>query len=154
MDLVLNNHRGVLWAARLDPPFAFQSPFYGLDFALFLVVFHGSVEDQAREGLCDAVVESGCRFAVCVGHGGKTWSESLDASFLDRDLDEGDDGSFLLTASHQGEAIDEAAFFFANGMRHEDTVARNFLVLCLGGDEAAYMQVLNMVVSLFSAPVL
>ena len=153
MKLIMNNHRGILYADRVDSPFPFQSPFYGLDFALFLVILDPHVTAEDRDGLSDKVVESGCRFAVCVGHEGKAWCENLDRSFLDRDLDAEDDGSFLLTASHAEEKLDEAAYFFTNGMRHEDTVARNFLLLCLGGDEAGYEQILGMVMAMFQAPV-
>jgi hypothetical protein len=119
---------------RLDRPFRLASPFAGAEYALLLVVWTDDVTAVEQKDLSDAVVVSGCRYAVCTGHRCSTWDDSIDLSAVLAELDGRRDAQqLLMTTWHDTEPIEEVVDFFFTHTAFDDFVPSACLVLALGG---------------------
>jgi hypothetical protein len=130
------------WAARLERPFRFDSPFRGKPFVLLLWVLDETVTPEEQSELSAAIVRLGCRYAVCAGHEGSSWDDSIDWAYLETDADfSPPDSEFVMTTWHDDEPIEDVAEFFALSAKYEGFVPERFLVVCLGGSDADYARV-------------
>jgi hypothetical protein len=127
------------WAAQLTRPFTFKSPCEGEDVTLLLVAFDESITADEQSGLSDEFVKRGCRYAVCAGSDCSSWSDSIDMGYLATDPGHGPlDERFVMTSWHDDEPLEAVAEFFVQNTSFDRFEARRFLVVCLGGEPAAY----------------
>ncbi|MCE9595633.1 MAG: hypothetical protein K8S98_15705 [Planctomycetes bacterium] len=130
------------WSTRLARPFLLESPFSGGSFALLLRVLDTTITREEQTRLSERIVRLGCRYAVCAGHGCSSWDDSIDMAHLATDANfDPPDSEFVMTTWHDDESIEDVAEFFVRATRFEGFEPRRFLVVCLGGDEADYVQV-------------
>jgi hypothetical protein len=119
---------------QLDRPFLFASPFGGVEYALLLAVWAKDVLAPEQKDVSDAIVASGCRYAVCAGHGCSSWDESIDLSSVLAELDGKRGGEkLIMTTWHENEPLAEVVEFFFTHTAFDDFVPTSCLVLALGG---------------------
>jgi hypothetical protein len=142
MEHVLDTENGPVWLVRLQRPFDFLSPVAGADFAAMLVVASDDVTSEEQVALSDALVTQGCRYAVCAGHDCSSWDDSIDFAFLRTDPDfDPPDERFVMTTWHDGESLDEVAWYFLWSTEFGDYAPCNFLVVILDGSAAFEVEV-------------
>jgi len=146
MELVHDDGARRIWSARLERPYRFVSPFRGRDFALLLVVIDESISPEEQNWLSSEFVLQGCRSACCAGHACSSWDDSIDWAYLDTCPDlQPQDETFVMTTWHEGESLEDAAWCFIHCSGFDDYVPREFLILCLGGDDSTLRRVLGVV---------
>jgi hypothetical protein len=146
MELVHEDGERRIWSARLERPYRFVSPVRGSAFALLLVVIDDSIGAAEQNGLSSEFVLQGCRSACCAGHACSSWDDSIDWAYLDTCTElEPRDANFVMTTWHEGEALDDAAWCFIHCSAFDDFVPREFLILCLGGDETDEHRIVDVV---------
>lgn len=130
------------WTTRLERPFQLESPFRGESFALLLRVADTTITHEEQARLSERIVGLGCRYAVCVGHACSSWDDSIDMAHLATDANfDPPESELVMTTWHDDESIEDVAEFFVRATSFDGFEPRRFLVVCLGGDEADYVQV-------------
>lgn len=86
----------------------------------------GRLPAASRDEVARALLESGCRYAVCAGANASEWETTVDLAFVR--ATSGSDGSAedagVMTTSHAAEAVEDVGFFFVSctnfGEHHHD----------------------------------
>jgi len=125
---------GALSAAT---PADFTSPFPGRPFLCLLWDHEGRASDADRSTLARALLEAGCRYAVCGGRDCEAWHDAFDAEFIRKNgPGEPDDSTHVITTWHDGESPAEVAFFFVDCTGPGGPSFKDHLVLHIGEGEA------------------
>jgi hypothetical protein len=135
MDVLAENDGKVFWRATIDRPGAFTSPFSGALFPCLIWDHDGHFTDTARSAIAKALLEAGCRYAVCGGRNCAGWHEAVDAEFVKAHIDDPKDvweSAHVMTTWHDGESPDDVAFFFVLNTNFDDHDFRRYLVLHVG----------------------
>lgn len=110
------------------------APFPGGTFPC-LIWDHGmGWSHEERVGLASCLLASGCRYAVCAGVDCEAWHDAVDLAFV-RATEAGVaawDGGFVMTSWHEGESLEDVAFFLVLNTCFDDHDFRQFLVLHIG----------------------
>jgi hypothetical protein len=88
--------------------------------------------DVERSVVANALLQTGCRYAVCGGESCEAWHDAVDEEFVTEHLDdpvETQDAAHMLTTWHTGESPDEVAFFFVLNSNLDDHDFRRHLVI-------------------------
>lgn len=112
-------------------------PFGGAGFPC-LVWHHG--EPWRQEDMLDfarGLIRGGCRYAVCVGprYEGLDWETAFDMAWVEDYLDvpqAARDANFLMTSQHDGESVDDVAFWFILNTCFDCHDFQDFLLLHMG----------------------
>ena len=137
MRLLAEHHGSRVFAHTVEAPEVPAMPFEGACFPC-LVWHHG--EPWRREDMLDfarALIRAGCRYAVCVGprHAGLDWETAFDMAWVEEYLDApqaAKDANFLMTSQHDGESVDDVAFFFILNTCFDHHYFQDFLLLHIG----------------------
>ena len=120
----------------LPPPYSLgPPPFGGTDFVVLIINNDPHISSSDQYALSLALVRSGCRYAVCIGHNCSTWDDSVDWAYLEVDPDASDE-TFVMTTWHENDTPDEIAHFFLNCTTFDDNVFTNFLILSVGQNDS------------------
>jgi hypothetical protein len=94
--------------------------------------------DDGRSAVVQALLDSGCRYAVCAGSDCDAWHSLIDTESTARYLDdpEGQQAEHVMTTSHEGENPDEVAFFFVRLTNLNSHDFRRYVVLHIGSGPA------------------
>ena len=136
MEHLLTSSRGQdVFHLCLTSPYSLdRPPFGGADFVVLIINNDLEISADDQYSLSLALVHSGCRYAVCIGHNCSTWDDSVDWAYLEVDPDSEDD-TFVMTTWHENETSDQIANFFLNCTTFDDNVFTNFLILSVGQND-------------------
>ena len=122
-------------AVVLDASGGFVLPFAGTPFPCLVWDHDGRSTDEQRLALARQLLDAGCRFVVCGGVNCEAWHDDVDTEFVRRHLGEPEDvldAAHVSTTWHEGESVDEVAFYFVNCTNLHGHDFRRFLVLHVG----------------------
>ncbi len=129
-----------------------EAPFGGSAYPCLLWDHQGCTSDATQAVIAQALVEGGCRYAVCAGQDAERWHMSFDSAFLSvfgtDDAAWGD--NFVMTTGHSGESPDDVAHFFVMNTNFENHDFRDYLVLHVG--EGLEGPALEAAVWMYAAP--
>jgi len=141
METIFHSPTRTAWATRLERPFRLEAPFQGRTFSLLLAVYDTTVTSEEQQALSEQIVRQGCRYAVCTGHECSSWDDSIDSAHIETDPDlSPPDSKFVMTTWHEQESIGDVAEFFVHAAKFDGFEPERFLVVGVGGDEAAYFR--------------
>jgi hypothetical protein len=135
MDLIAENEGRIYAALTIESPGDFAPPFPGEVFPCLLWDHRGSFTDAEQAALVAALLDAGCRYAVCGGADCEAWHDAIDMEFVTRHLDDSEgvrESMRIMTTWHHGESPDEVAFYFVLSTNPGQHHFRRFLVLHLG----------------------
>jgi hypothetical protein len=135
MDVLAEKDDKIYVRATIDRSDAFTSPFSGALFPCLIWDHDGRFTDTARSAIAKALLEAGCRYAVCGGQNCEGWHDAVDAEFVRAHLDDPNDvheSAHVMTTWHDGESPDDVAFFFVQNTNFEEHDFRRYLVLHVG----------------------
>ena len=139
MDVLAESEGKVYGAFVIDSPEDFSSPFNGTSFPC-LIWDHGSrLSDEERSAVARALLDSGCRYAVCGGECCERWHDAVDEAFVMQHLGDSEDvrdAVFVMTSWHDGESPNDVAFFFVLNTNFDDHYFTRYLVLHVGFGKA------------------
>ena len=118
--------------ARADD---FVPPFKGVPFPCLIWDHDGRFSNAERFLVAGALLDAGCRYAVCGGQHCSTWHDVVDEEWVARHVDESDEvqeAAHVMTTWHTGESPDEVAFFFVLNTNFDDHEFTRYLVLHVG----------------------
>lgn len=110
-------------------------PFGPEPFSCLLWDHDGRATSEQRAVLVRTLLHAGCRYFVCGGQNCEAWHDAADDEFLARQAHEARaalDIEYVMTSWHEGEGVDEVAFFFVNCSDLHGHDFRRFLVLHVG----------------------
>ena len=118
----------------------FESPTDG-EFAALVVALDPAITREEQSSLSLALVEQGCRYAVCAGINASSWDDSVDMAFLGSDTDfNPPDARFVMTSWHDDEPPEDVVHFFANCTTFDNFEANQFVAVFLGAaPDPAYL---------------
>ncbi|MFN0006610.1 MAG: hypothetical protein ACKVXR_01780 [Planctomycetota bacterium] len=152
MEPIFSSPSRQAWATRLQRPFKLEAPFEGRSFALLLAVYDTTVTPEEQSDLSQQIVRQGCRYAVCTGHECSSWDDSIDWAHLETDPDfDPPDSGFVMTTWHEEDSIRDVAEFFVHSAKYDGFTPERFLVVLVGGDDAAYFRARHAVRAQFEA---
>ncbi len=111
----------------------FDVPIKGRRFPLMILDCADALPEGAMNRISLKMVESGCRYAVCAGKRSRDWETAFDNADIQRNPS-GEADQFVMTTSHEGEALDAATFEFLF-LTSTDAQADKFLIAFVNGDE-------------------
>lgn len=135
MNVLAENDGKIYARATIDGPDAFASPFSGALFPCLVWDHDGRFTDAGRSAIAKALLEAGCRYAVCGGQNCEAWHDAIDAVFVEAHIEDPDDvqdTAFVMTSWHDGESPDDVAFFFVLNTNFDDHDFKRYLVLHVG----------------------
>jgi hypothetical protein len=94
----------------------------------------GTWDPTERDALARALLDSGCRYVVCGGETCERWHDDVEELLAERAAARGDDGPFVGTTWHTGEAPGDVAEFFVMHAKGPAAEPAEHLVLQLGLD--------------------
>lgn len=139
MDVLAENGGKIYARATIDRQGALGSPFSGYLFPCLIWDHDGHFTDAARFAVAEALLEAGCRYAVCGGQNCEAWHDSIDAGIVEVHPDTSEnvqDSALVMTTWHNGESPDDVAFFFVLNTNFDDHDFRRYLVLHVGNGPA------------------
>jgi len=120
---------------ELTRPYKFRTPFEGGGFALLLYVVDKDISKNEQIEVSDAIVEQGCRYAVCAGHKCGDWDDMIDWSVLERNNFKSNDETDVMTSWHENESIKNIVYFFINNTNYGNFEAKNLYGVTLGSQK-------------------
>jgi hypothetical protein len=139
MDILAENDDRIYGAVTIDRAAGFVSPFSGHLFPCLIWDHEGRFVDVERAAVAKALLEAGCRYAVCGGERCEAWHDAVDEEFVAEHLDDPEEtqnAAHVMTTWHSGETPDEVAFFFVLNTNFDDHDFRRYLVLHVGSGPA------------------
>jgi len=92
-------------AVAIDGPGDFASPFHGALFPCLIRDHDGHFTDAERSAVARALLEAGCRHAVCGGESCEAWHDAVDREFIQLHPDDPDEvceAAHVMTTWHDG----------------------------------------------------
>jgi hypothetical protein len=126
-------------ATTIEAAPEFAAPFGGESFPCLLWDHQGRSTSSDRSVLAKALLESGCRYAVCAGAACEAWHDAIDLAFVTAHLGDPEqvvDAVHVMTSWHQRESADDIAFFFVLNTNFDAHEFDRYLVLHLGTSAA------------------
>jgi len=117
---------------HLRRPYRFEAPIEG-EFVLLLQITDADVTAEEQRRLSEAIVASGCRYALCRGVECSSWDDSIDDAAVAAEID-GTTRPFLMTTWHEDEPLEDVLEFMLERTAFDDFVPTAFVVAEVGGD--------------------
>jgi len=137
---VLADQEGKLFGAvTIQRPEDFIFPFPGFHYYCLIWDHEGRFNDVDRSTVARALLESGCRYAVCAGNFCEEWHDAVDAVYETQHMDdikEISDADFVMTTWHKGASPDDVAFFFVMNTNFAEHNFQHYLTLHVGVSQA------------------
>ncbi len=118
-----------LWFGRVESAADLSVPFGGAAFLVLLFVADPSITDMVCNEIASALVQSGCRYAVCAGAGCDAWHDAVDLAALGSDPPR--TAKDVMTTWHANESVDDVVEFFLRTAYFEP-FQPNYLVVQVG----------------------
>jgi hypothetical protein len=128
-----------VWFGELEPAATLPSPPAGAPFALMIVAFMKLPADELLR-IAAALVDQGCRYAVCAGVDSTEWETAFDDADLQRNPN-CEPGRFVMTTSHPSESLDEVASFLLWCTAIEGDLPARFVVATIEANPSDQMSV-------------
>ena len=99
----------------------------------------GRFTDSERREVATALLEAGCRYAVCGGENCEAWHDTVDMAFEKLHLNDPEhvrDAEHVMTTWHDRESPDDVALFFVFNTNFDTHDFASFLVLHVGNSDA------------------
>lgn len=131
----------VYGAITVEVPGDFEAPFVGALFPCLVWDHSGRFSETDRSAVARALLDAGCRYAVCGGQRCEAWEAAVDVEFVTRHADasqEALDAAHVMTTSHRGESPDDVAFFFVLNTNFDEHAFERYLVLHIGTGPAEH----------------
>ena len=138
MNLLAQINGRTYAATTIRHPSDFASPFSEGLFPCLVWDHQGRFDKAQQRDVAKALLDAGCRYAVCGGKECEAWHDSFDWEFVERHLNDADEvreAEHIMTTWHEGETPDEVAFFFVCNTNFDDHDFTRYLVLHIGADE-------------------
>jgi hypothetical protein len=122
-------------ATTVEAPGEFVVPFGGDTFPCLLWDHQGGFTASDRSALAKALLNSGCRYAVCGGTDCEAWHDAIDLEFVtahSTDAEDVIDAVHVMTSWHDRESPADVAFFFVSNTNFDAHAFDRYLVLHLG----------------------
>jgi hypothetical protein len=135
MEVLAEKDGKIFSTATLHRPDAFMSPFAGVLFPCLIWDHEGHFRELARSATARALLEAGCRYAVCAGKNCEAWHDAVDMEFVKAHLHDPDgilESVHVMTSCHHEETPDDVAFFFVLNTNFDNHEFRHYLVLHVG----------------------
>lgn len=110
-------------------PYRFEPPFSGDGYALLLYVAASDVTPEEQIKISEAIIASGCRYAVCYGHRCSSWDDSIDLAAIEAGKE---DKEFVMTTWHEKDSPEDVVYYFWWNTMFDDFVAERMGVFVLG----------------------
>ena len=124
MRVLIQHDDKVFHTHQLDGVIPIQPPFSGTLFPCLICDHIGGSTYAEKLCLARSLVSGGCRYAVCAGYECGEWHNVFDEVAFELK-------HFVMTTSHEDEAPDDVAFFFALNTNFEHEFL-HYLVLHIG----------------------
>jgi hypothetical protein len=128
----------LLLQASPEPPQ--QPPFEGRCFPCLLWDFEGGHTAEQRHAVVAALINHGCRYFVCGGHDASIWEDAADEAHVMMTLDAPEserEVRMVMTTAHEGESMDDVAFFFVRNTNFDAHTFTDLLVVAMGSDDTS-----------------
>jgi hypothetical protein len=135
MIVLADTEDKIYGAVAIEGPRGFASPFRDVLFPCLIWDHDGHFTDSERSAVARALLEAGCRYAVCGGESCEAWHDAVDREFIQLHLDDPDEvceAAHVMTTWHDGESPEDVAFFFVLNTNFDDHDFRRYLVLHVG----------------------
>jgi hypothetical protein len=136
MNLWFEHNGRRFYRLAVRTPQDFATPTAGRPYA-GLFWSHTPFREPDRWALANAIVDSGCRYAVCAGAENEALHDDIDSAYIRPIVElrpEGIGRELVMTTWHDAEPPDEVAFFLTHSVFREDGGAFDeFLVVHLNG---------------------
>ena len=135
MDILAEKDGRIYGVIGIERPAAFDSPFADVLFPCLIWDHGGGFTDAQRSEVARALIEAGCRYAVCGGANCEAWHNAVDSEFVKQHLDDPDvdaQAVHVMTTSHEHESANDVAFFFVFCTNFEDHDFKRYLLLHVG----------------------
>ncbi len=126
-------------AVSIAAPDDLVVPFEGVTFPCLVWDHDGSFDGERRAAVARALLDAGCRYAVCGGMQCQAWESSFDTEFIMGFEDSPDgwsDDEHVMTTSHADETIDDVAFFFVCCTHFGPHSLTRYLIVHIGASPA------------------
>jgi hypothetical protein len=135
MNVLIENEGKIYGALVIDRPSDFENPFPGTLFPCMIWDHNGRFRNAQRAAVANALLQAGCRYAVCGGQDCDAWHIAVDMEFVQQhagDPDEVREAVHVMTTSHPEENPDDVAFFFVMNTNFDNHDFTRYLVLHVG----------------------
>lgn len=112
-----------------------SAPTRSMPYVCLLWDHDGRLPAARRDEVARALLESGCRYAVCAGANASEWGATVDLASIraSSGSDDSAEDAVVMTTSHEAEGVDDVALLFVSCTNFGDHHFREFVVLHIGG---------------------
>jgi len=138
VDTISNSPGRDFISVRLASPADLEIPELDGPFPCLVWDHDGKTSGAQRKSIAAALIDSDCRYVVCGGANCSEWENIVDLEYVSRHLDASDealDASHVMTTSHEGEGVDDVAFFFVFNTNFDDHDFKSYLLLHVGSSD-------------------
>lgn len=138
MEQIAENEGRIYASLTIERPEEFVTPFPGSLFPCLIWDHRGDFSPAQIAAVAGALLDAGCRYAVCGGKRCEAWHDAIDVVFVERHLDDPEErreSMNLMTTWHDGEGPDDVATFFVLSTNFQDHHFTRYLVLHVGAGE-------------------
>jgi hypothetical protein len=132
MELIAAHAGHRYWWGALERPDAFRPPTPGMPFTCLLWDACGTWPAADRSALVRAVLDAGCRYAVCAGRTCERWHDDFDEVIAWRAAARERAPPGVVTTWHAGEPVEDVAEFFVLHARAPEEPVTEHLVVQVG----------------------
>jgi hypothetical protein len=139
MDVLAESDGKVYRAITINSSSDFTSPFSETLFPCLIWDHDGHFSDEDRSTVALALINAGCRYAVCGGENCEAWHDAVDREDVKRHIDDSEeirDAELVMTTWHDGESPDDVAFFFVLNTNFADHEFQRYFALHVGTSAA------------------
>jgi len=139
MKILAKSDAKIYGAMTIDRADRFVSPFVKALFPCLIWDHDRRFANADRSVLARALLECGCRYAVCGGENCEAWHDAVDEEYVAQHLDDPEDlqaATHVMTTGHKGESPDDVAFFFVLNTNFHAHDFKCYLVLHIGNGTA------------------
>jgi hypothetical protein len=125
-------------SVAMDQVGEFLSLCPGVFFPCLIWDHTGECSDSDRSAVARALLDAGCRYAVCGGKQCSEWHDAIDLEFVRQHQDDSEaarDASHVMTTWHEGERPEDVAFFFVFLTNFDRYDFNRYLVVHIGTSE-------------------
>jgi hypothetical protein len=134
VDSFLTHSGDRYWWCALSSAAEFVVPVRDSPFSLLLWDVAGGWSASERVRLANALLDAGCRYAVCGGVDCEVWHDTIDWAFVDREIANNHAARLVMTTGHTDEPIEDVVQFFVLHARLPGEDLREHLVVQIGQD--------------------
>jgi hypothetical protein len=132
MELLASRDGKEIWFEQLMRPFSFSSPFGGAEYVCILFANDQLITNAEQNHVSTALVQTGCKYAICSGHKCSSWDDSIDWAHLTMYKFNPPEDEHIMTTWHETETVEQVLFFGLNNTDFDMHDFDRYLVLFVG----------------------